>query len=189
MIPKKVAAEVAEWPGAKIVGVEIGRKHHRLRLTYGGKERFMMLSGSPSDRCAENNQIRDVRKVLTELGASRSQRRKATMKRQRNKPDRTMPSATFAPVKADPWAVLHSLTFEPAPRDRIVAADFLIILTPSMTFTLGARMVVGSGPGSSAPQATAAIASQTRTGSRLNEPTAQSRTASLFVTPATTGAA
>jgi hypothetical protein len=116
MIPKKVAAEVAEWPGAKIVGVEIGRKHHRLRLTYGGKERFMMLSGSPSDRCAENNQIRDVRKVLTELGASRSQRRKATMKRQRNKPDRTMPSAAFAPVKADPWAVLHSLTFEPAPR-------------------------------------------------------------------------
>lgn len=117
MIPKRVAAEVEAWPGAKIIGVEIGRKHHRLRLTYDGKERFMMLSGSPSDWHAENNQVRDVRKVLTELGASRVQRRKATVKRQRNKPDRSpLQNVSFARAGRDPWAALHALTFEPAPR-------------------------------------------------------------------------
>jgi hypothetical protein len=117
VIPKRIAAEVAEWPGAKILGVEIGRKHHRLRLAYGGKERFLMMSGSPSDRCAENNQVRDVRKVLTELGAARNQRRKATLRRQRNKPDRALPSTPIAPVKPDPWLALQALTFEPPPRE------------------------------------------------------------------------
>lgn len=116
MIPKRVAAEVAEWPGARIIGVEIGRKHHRMRIAFGDKERFMILSGSPSDFRAENNQVRNVRKVLVELGAVRNERRKAVARRQRNKPDRTFPSSPLAPVKPDPWATLQALTFEQPPR-------------------------------------------------------------------------
>lgn len=116
MIPKKVAAEVAEWSGAKILGVDIGRKHHRMRVAFGGKERFMILSGSPSDRCAENNQVRDVRRVLAELGARRVERRKATIKRHRNKPDRSFNTTPCAPVKRDPWEALAAYVPPPPPR-------------------------------------------------------------------------
>lgn len=109
--------ELEQWPGASIVGVTIGRKHHRLTVAFGGRQRFVMLSGSPSDRCAENNQIRDVRKVLAELGAARNARRKAVQRRERNRPDRTLPSsAGRAPVKENPFAVLAQIQFSEPPR-------------------------------------------------------------------------
>jgi hypothetical protein len=117
MIPDRVLSEVQQWAGAAIVGVEIGRKHHRLNLSYGGRQRFVITSGSPSDRRAVDNQVRDVRKTLIELGATRNQRPKAKIRRQRNKPDRGVGTVSpIAPVKPDPWAALQAITFEQPPR-------------------------------------------------------------------------
>lgn len=115
-----IRAEVAEWPGAAIARVEKGRKHAKVVLRFGGRERFVVVSSSPSDAYrGDKNKLRDVRHTLSELGAHRTERPRAAMKRARNKPEReALARVGKAPAKADPWAALQDIQFNQAePRE------------------------------------------------------------------------
>lgn len=116
-IPDHLEAELREWPGAKFVGLEQGRKHCRLTLSFEGKERFIVLPSTSSCRRAEQNQIRDLRKTLVEIGATRNERRKASARRKRNKPYRPpLAHIRAAPVKENPWDALSAFAVADIPR-------------------------------------------------------------------------
>ena len=117
MIPPRIQAEISQWPGASLGRVTNGGKHGRLTIRFGGRERFVTLPLTPSDWRAEHNQVRDVRRVLAELGATRNERRKASARRERNRPDRDpLIHIERAPVRPNPFAGLSQLQFAEPPR-------------------------------------------------------------------------
>jgi len=72
MDAKRAASAVTEWldrhgieydPPANSRGT-----HVRVSIRYGGKTRFVTLSLSASDRRAAQNQIRDVKRELRNMG-------------------------------------------------------------------------------------------------------------------------
>jgi hypothetical protein len=111
----RIDAELAEWPGVE-ARREHASKHMRLVLSYGGKERFVIYPSTPSDHRGQLNKIRDIRKELTALGATRNERRKAKVRRTRNRTQREiLAHIQTAPVKANPFDALAAIQFSPEP--------------------------------------------------------------------------
>lgn len=67
-----IRREVARHPGVA-VHFEPRGKHHAAVLTYQGRSRFVILSGTPGDHRGILNKIRDVRHTIRDLlqGAGR----------------------------------------------------------------------------------------------------------------------
>lgn len=125
MIPPRIQREIRAWPGAAIVGISLSKKHRKLTLRYGEQERFVTLSSTASSQRAELHQLRDVRKTLAALGASRSARAKPSNRRVHNRPERAaLEHIDRAPVKADPFAALGNITSPQAPRPRWIRRLF-----------------------------------------------------------------
>ena len=65
--------ELRHWHGVRDHRFETGGKHRRLVIDTDSGSRFITLSVSPSDGRAALNRIRDLRKILRELGATQEQ--------------------------------------------------------------------------------------------------------------------
>ncbi|ARK07522.1 hypothetical protein LAV_00147 [Sphingobium phage Lacusarx] len=67
------AAEVACWPGAKIDGIVSGKLHRKTFIRFGTQRRFVVSPRSAGDkRRGPMRHCNDIRRVLRELGATRS---------------------------------------------------------------------------------------------------------------------
>ena len=100
--------EAEQWPGVA-VSHEFGGKHFKLILSYCGQERTAFCPVSASDRRAILNHIADVRRQLTDMGATRLERPKRSgPKPKRNRPERAM-TVERAPVIPDPFEALRGM--------------------------------------------------------------------------------
>jgi hypothetical protein len=69
----KVDRELEKWSGVEAYREFPGNKHNRLIITYGDQSRFVIYPSSPGKcRKAILNHLQDVRRVLRELGAQRT---------------------------------------------------------------------------------------------------------------------
>lgn len=108
-------AELARWPGVTSTRT-VRSKHYALLLTFNGVTRQVFYPCSPSDAYrGALNHLADVRRVLTELGATRTAEVKTAGPRRvrnRTQPGRVVITdrATGGP-KRDPWAGLSAMQF------------------------------------------------------------------------------
>lgn len=109
-----IEREVGEWPGVS-VSFEHGGKHPRAVFALGDDSQFHPYPSTPSDFRGLRNCIRQVRSTLTELGATRNERRKSTRPRKTFNPGADMRERNVepAPVIADPWEPLRSRASAP----------------------------------------------------------------------------
>jgi len=70
---KDLLKEMEKWSGITGHHFEIGGKHRRLVVATNAGSRFITMSITPSDKRVTKNRIKDLRKVLRELGATQEQ--------------------------------------------------------------------------------------------------------------------
>jgi hypothetical protein len=110
----RVDAEIAEWPGVQVVRREKTAKHQRLVVRYNDIEKFVVYPLTPSDTRGELNHIQTVRQTLRDMGAVRNERRKAKVRRARNRTQReVLANIQAAPVKPNPFEALAVIQFAP----------------------------------------------------------------------------
>lgn len=66
-----IERELAEWNVGWRVDKRARGKRPRLILHHGGKSRFVVMPGSPSDKRGLLNKVRDIRVACEQLGARR----------------------------------------------------------------------------------------------------------------------
>lgn len=67
---KDLLKELEAWQGVTGHSFVVGKKHRKLIVETKAGSKFVTFSASASDRRAVQNQIKDLRKVLKELGAT-----------------------------------------------------------------------------------------------------------------------
>lgn len=111
-----IRAEVERWPGAS-VSFEMGGKHPRAVLAFGDATRFTPYPATPGDNYRGlQNKTKDVRHMLTEMGAERAPEPKSEGPRRERNPgaaERELPLGEPAPVMGDPWGQLRALPKRP----------------------------------------------------------------------------
>lgn len=70
---RNILDELRHWRGVQDYRFETGGKHRKFFVETKAGSRFITLSISASDGRAAQNQIKDLRKILTELGATQEQ--------------------------------------------------------------------------------------------------------------------
>lgn len=70
---RNILDELRHWQGVEDYRFETGGKHRKFIVKTKAGSRFITLSISASDGRAAQNQIKDLRKMLTELGATQEQ--------------------------------------------------------------------------------------------------------------------
>ena len=68
---RNILDELRHWRGVQDYRFETGGKHRKFIVKTNSGSRFITLSISASDGRAAQNQIKDLRKILTELGATK----------------------------------------------------------------------------------------------------------------------
>lgn len=70
-LPEVLVKELEQWPGVAF-HYERRTGHPRLHLRVGEQERFLVISSTPSCPRANLNKRRDLRQLLAQMGATRS---------------------------------------------------------------------------------------------------------------------
>lgn len=101
-------AELERWPGVAC-DFEMGGKHLKCRLRYGGKSRVVIAALTASDKRSGLNHVSQMRRELTAMGAQpvRQQKRQGP-RPTRNKPTRHM-QVEKAPVRENPFEALAAI--------------------------------------------------------------------------------
>ena len=63
------ARELAKYPGVRVVGRDRRGKSLALILEFNGARRSVFYPCTPGDKCGARNHVRDIRRVLRQLGA------------------------------------------------------------------------------------------------------------------------
>lgn len=92
--------EVEQWPGAS-VAFELGGRHIRCILSFGGSTRLVIASLTGSDWRGIKNHLSTVRKELAAMGAQRL----AQPKRTGPRPERIKP---HRPMRCDPAPLIDN---------------------------------------------------------------------------------
>lgn len=110
-------AELARWPGVTATH-EVRGKHLAVVLSFDGRSRFVIYPTTPGDTArGADMHVRDLRRELSAIGATRSEVIKAIQRRRRQPPRHARPPTIhlgpFSETRLshDPFAALASIKF------------------------------------------------------------------------------
>lgn len=120
-------AELSRWPGVTWTRQHRG-KHYALVLEYGGLSRFVIYPASPGDMLRGGlNHVRDIRAVLTAMGAERvaeARSSRPSRRRNRTEPRRLEVVTADTRLSRDPFAAL--VDFRPRQRGWARIRDYFV---------------------------------------------------------------